>query len=109
MKLDKFSNPYIVSNFEVDFENINEIEKDNFKISEISATEKVVNDLQNDLLQSQLKYEGVAIEYEGKAMAWGGLRDEKVKAWTELPTNERASIETLASGVTALTKTVNCQ
>lgn len=56
-----------------------------------------------------VNYYGVAPSdafYE--AMAWGGLRDEKVKDWTDLSADEKASIESLAKGVTALTKTVTC-
>lgn len=70
LKLEKFSNPNIAKNVEADFENVNEIEKDNFEISEISAKEKVVNDFQSDLLQSQLKYQGVTIKYEGKSYSY---------------------------------------
>jgi hypothetical protein len=70
LELAKFSNPNIAQNVEADFENANEIEKDNFKISEFSAKEKVVNYFESDLLQNQLKYQGVTIENDGKAHSY---------------------------------------
>ncbi|MGE8342673.1 MAG: hypothetical protein ACN6OI_16715 [Flavobacterium sp.] len=70
LELAKFSNPNIAQNVEADFENANEIEKDNFKISEFSAKEKVVNYFESDLLQNQLKYQGVTIENDGKTHSY---------------------------------------
>ncbi|UPZ17006.1 hypothetical protein [Flavobacterium humidisoli] len=70
LKLEKFSNPNIAQNVEADFENVNEIEKDDFKISEFSAKEKVVNSFESDVLQSQLKYQAVTIENDGKALSY---------------------------------------
>ncbi|PBI87957.1 hypothetical protein BSF41_28280 [Flavobacterium sp. ACN2] len=77
LELAKFSNPNIAQNVEADFENANEIEKDNFKISEFSAKEKVVNYFESDLLQNQLKYQGVTIENDGKTHSYffRGLRN----------------------------------
>lgn len=70
LDLAKFSNPNIAQNVEADFKNLTEIKKDNFKISEFSAKEKVVNTFESDLLQNQLKYQGVTIENEGKAQSY---------------------------------------
>jgi hypothetical protein len=70
LELNKFSNPNIVANVEVDFENVTEFEKDNFKISEIAAKEKVVNYFKSDLLQSQLKYQVITIEYENNSYSY---------------------------------------
>jgi len=70
LKLEKFSNPNIAKNVEADFENVNEIRKDDFKISEFAAKEKVVNRFASDLLQNQLKYQGVTIENEGIAHSY---------------------------------------
>ncbi|WP_427873063.1 hypothetical protein [Flavobacterium sp. MMS24-S5] len=70
LELAKFSNLNIAQNVEADFENVNEIEKDNFKISEFSAKEKVVNTFKSNVLQSQLKYQGVTIENEGKSQSY---------------------------------------
>jgi len=70
LELAKFSNPNIAQNVEADFENVNVIEKDNFKISEFSAKEKVVNTFESDVLQSHLKYQGVTIESDGKSQSY---------------------------------------
>lgn len=70
LELAKFSNPNIAQNVEADFENVNEIEKYNFKILEFSAKEKVVNSFESDLLQRQLKYQGVTIENETKTHSY---------------------------------------
>ncbi|URM38163.1 hypothetical protein [Flavobacterium anhuiense] len=70
LELAKFSNLNIAKNVEVNFENVTEIEKDNFKISEFSAKEKVVNYFESSLLQNQLKYQGVIIENDGKAQSY---------------------------------------
>ncbi|MFC4479373.1 hypothetical protein [Flavobacterium chungangensis] len=70
LELAKFSNLNIAQNVEADFEKVNEIEKDNFKISEFSAKEKVVNTFESNVLQSQLKYQGVTIENEGKSQSY---------------------------------------
>ncbi|MET3026776.1 hypothetical protein ABXT06_08880 [Flavobacterium sp. UW10123] len=43
-----------------------------------------------------------------EALAWGGLRDSKVKAWNELPAAQKASIEALASRVEKFSKTSPC-
>lgn len=70
LELAKFSNLNIANNVEADFENVNETEKDNFKILEFSAKEKVVNTFESDVLQNQLKYQGVTIENEGKSKSY---------------------------------------
>ncbi|MGE8343781.1 MAG: hypothetical protein ACN6OI_22360 [Flavobacterium sp.] len=70
LELSKFSNPNIAQNVEVDFENVNVIEKDDFKISEFLAKEKVVNTFESDVLQNHLKYQGVTIESEGKSQSY---------------------------------------
>jgi hypothetical protein len=43
-----------------------------------------------------------------EALAWGGLRDAKVKAWTDLSADKKASIESLAGRINSLGKTVPC-
>ena len=43
-----------------------------------------------------------------EALAWGGLRDNDVKSWTDLPTDKKAEIEALSSRVPFLSKTVPC-
>ncbi|KRD58622.1 hypothetical protein ASE40_20095 [Flavobacterium sp. Root935] len=43
-----------------------------------------------------------------EAMAWGGLKDSNVKAWTDLPEDKKTSINSLASRVPILGKTVSC-
>jgi hypothetical protein len=43
-----------------------------------------------------------------EALAWGGLKDIDVKAWTDLPAEKKASIEALANRVPILSKTVPC-
>jgi hypothetical protein len=43
-----------------------------------------------------------------EALAWGGLRDEHVKAWNELSAEKKASIEALASRVEQFSKTSPC-
>ncbi|WP_264537264.1 hypothetical protein [Flavobacterium sp. N1736] len=43
-----------------------------------------------------------------EAMAWGGLRDNKIKAWANLPSDKKVSIEALANRVNLLSKTVPC-
>ncbi|MDP5200440.1 hypothetical protein [Flavobacterium sp. DG2-3] len=43
-----------------------------------------------------------------EAMAWGGLKDSSVKAWTDLPEDKKASINSLASRVPILGKSVPC-
>ncbi|WP_281322763.1 hypothetical protein [Flavobacterium aestivum] len=43
-----------------------------------------------------------------EALAWGGLRDSDVKAWTDLSAEKKAEIEKLASRVPLLSKTVPC-
>jgi hypothetical protein len=43
-----------------------------------------------------------------EALAWGGLKDANVKAWTDLPADKKAAIETLAKRVPMLSKTVPC-
>lgn len=43
-----------------------------------------------------------------EALAWGGLRDEDVKAWNELSAAKKASIEALASRVERFSKTSPC-
>ena len=43
-----------------------------------------------------------------EALAWGGLRDERVKAWNELSAEKKASIEALASRVEQFSKTSPC-
>ena len=70
LELAKFSNLNIAQNVEADFEKVNEIEKDNFKISEFSAKEKIVNTFESNVLQNQLKYQGVTIENEGKSQSY---------------------------------------
>jgi len=70
LELAKFSNLNIAQNIEADFENVSETKKDNFKISEFSAKEKVVNTFESDVLQSHLKYQGVTIESEGKSQSY---------------------------------------
>ncbi|AWK06341.1 hypothetical protein HYN56_19765 [Flavobacterium crocinum] len=70
LELAKFSNLNIAQNVEADFQNVNEIKKDNFKISEFSAKEKIVSSFESDLLQGQLKYQGVTIENEGRSQSY---------------------------------------
>ncbi|MBF4494407.1 hypothetical protein IR010_17815 [Flavobacterium sp. MR2016-29] len=70
LKLSKFSNSNIAENITVDFENVNEFEKDNFKIVENAAREKNANFLQSDLLQNQLKYQVITIEYANKPYSY---------------------------------------
>ena len=43
-----------------------------------------------------------------EAVAWGGLKDSDVKAWTDLPDDKKASINSLANRVIVLGKTVPC-
>ena len=43
-----------------------------------------------------------------EALAWGGLKDNNVKAWTDLPADKKAAIEKLAIRVPLLSKTVPC-
>lgn len=43
-----------------------------------------------------------------EALAWGGLKDSNVKAWTDLSTTQQAAIQNLASRANLLTKTVPC-
>ncbi|MDN3675052.1 hypothetical protein QWY99_18620 [Flavobacterium branchiarum] len=43
-----------------------------------------------------------------EALAWGGLRDNNVKAWTDLSADKKAAIEKLASRVPLLSKLVPC-
>lgn len=44
-----------------------------------------------------------------EALAWGGLKDNDVKAWTDLPSDKKTSIENLAKRANLLTKTTPCQ
>lgn len=44
-----------------------------------------------------------------QALAWGGLKDSNVKAWTDLSATQQAAIQSLASRTNLLTKTVPCQ
>lgn len=63
----------------------------------------------NDDYNKYINYFGEAPSdafYE--ALAWGGLRDNDVKAWIDLPTEKKAAIEALASRVTLLSKIVPC-
>lgn len=43
-----------------------------------------------------------------EALAWGGLRLENVKAWTDLTADKKAAIENLANRATKLSKMVPC-
>jgi hypothetical protein len=43
-----------------------------------------------------------------EALAWGGLRDNNVKSWADLPAEKKAAIEVLANRVPYLSKTVPC-
>lgn len=43
-----------------------------------------------------------------EALAWGGLKDANVKAWTDLPADKKAAIEALVNRVPMLSKTVPC-
>lgn len=43
-----------------------------------------------------------------EALAWGGLRENDVKAWVDLPTEKKAAIESLANRAILLSKTVPC-
>jgi hypothetical protein len=43
-----------------------------------------------------------------EALAWGGLRDSDVKAWTDLSAGKKAAIEALANRVPLLSKIVPC-
>ncbi len=43
-----------------------------------------------------------------EALAWGGLQDANVKAWTDLPADKKAAIKALATRVPMLSKTVPC-
>ncbi|KUJ60871.1 hypothetical protein AR687_15815 [Flavobacteriaceae bacterium CRH] len=43
-----------------------------------------------------------------EALAWGGLKFENVKAWTDLTDDKKAAIENLASRATKLSKMVPC-
>ncbi|MDQ8012952.1 MAG: hypothetical protein REI96_10920 [Flavobacterium nitrogenifigens] len=63
----------------------------------------------NSDYNNYVKYYGEAPSdafYE--AMAWGGLKDSNVKAWTDLSADKKASINSLASRVPILSKTVPC-
>lgn len=43
-----------------------------------------------------------------EALAWGGLKDNDVKAWNDLPADKKAAIEKLANRASLLSKTVPC-
>ncbi len=43
-----------------------------------------------------------------EALAWGGLRDGDVKAWTDLPAEKKAEIEKLSSRIPLLSKAAPC-
>ncbi|QOG02857.1 hypothetical protein [Flavobacterium sp. MDT1-60] len=43
-----------------------------------------------------------------EALAWGGLRENNVKAWSDLPADKKAVIEALASRTTMLSKGTPC-
>ena len=43
-----------------------------------------------------------------EALAWSGLKDNNVKAWTDLSAQKKQEINDLASRVTKMSKTVNC-
>lgn len=53
-------------------------------------------------------YYGTPTDAFYEALAWGGLRDSNVKAWTDLPAEKKATIEALANRVPLLSKTVPC-
>ncbi|UWY26619.1 hypothetical protein N4T20_12930 [Flavobacterium sp. TR2] len=64
--------------------------------------------LSNDYI-NYMNYYGEAPSDEFyEAMAWGGLKDSNVKAWTNLPADKKASINSLASRVPILGKTAPC-
>ena len=43
-----------------------------------------------------------------EALAWGGLRDNDVKAWVDLPAEKKTAIAALANRAILLSKTVPC-
>ncbi|MEO8237606.1 MAG: hypothetical protein ABI576_05805 [Flavobacterium sp.] len=43
-----------------------------------------------------------------EALAWGGLRDNKTKAWEDLPADEKAAIEKLANRAAMLSRMTPC-
>ena len=43
-----------------------------------------------------------------EALAWGGLRDNNVKAWVDLPAEKKTTIIDLAGRAILLSKTVPC-
>jgi hypothetical protein len=43
-----------------------------------------------------------------EALAWSGLQDNNVKAWTNLSPEQRQAINNLASRVTKMSRTVAC-
>ncbi len=43
-----------------------------------------------------------------EALAWGGLRENNVKAWSDLSTEKKTAIANLANTAIRLTKTVPC-
>ena len=43
-----------------------------------------------------------------EALAWGGLRENNVKAWTDVPADKKATIESLSNGATMLSKMTPC-
>ncbi len=43
-----------------------------------------------------------------EALPWGGLRDNDVKAWVDLPAEKKIAIEALANRAILLSKTVPC-
>ncbi|MRX41744.1 hypothetical protein GJU43_20880 [Flavobacterium sp. LC2016-23] len=43
-----------------------------------------------------------------EALAWGGLQDANVKAWTDLPEDKKAAIKALANRVPMLSKAAPC-
>ena len=43
-----------------------------------------------------------------EAFAWGGLKENDIKAWNDLPADKKAAIEKLANKAILLSKTVPC-
>lgn len=64
--------------------------------------------LSNDYINYTNYYGEAPSDEFYEAMAWGGLKDSNVKAWTDLPADKKASINSLASRVPILGKTAPC-
>lgn len=66
------------------------------------------NVLTEDYNKYTAYYEEIPNDDFYEALAWRGLKEHNVKAWTELSPQRKEEINTLSNRVDVLTKTINC-